>query len=76
MSSSDDCTRTDRPMCPLAGRVPMGWERKVEEGSLCYIRQPLIPPHLPPRPPLTPHAPQPQQHHADLAGADLRLSPG
>ncbi|XP_040984799.1 methyl-CpG-binding domain protein 6 isoform X2 [Aquila chrysaetos chrysaetos] len=37
MSSSDDCTRTDRPTCPLAGPVPVGWERKVEEGSVCYI---------------------------------------
>ncbi|KAM6231252.1 methyl-CpG-binding domain protein 6 [Spheniscus humboldti] len=37
MSSSDDCTGTDRPACPLAGPVPVGWERKVEEGSVCYI---------------------------------------
>ncbi|XP_052665358.1 methyl-CpG-binding domain protein 6 [Harpia harpyja] len=37
MSSSDDCTRTDRPTCPLAGPVPVGWECKVEEGSVCYI---------------------------------------
>ncbi|XP_064330650.1 methyl-CpG-binding domain protein 6 isoform X3 [Phalacrocorax carbo] len=37
MSSSDDCTRREQPTCPLAGPVPVGWERKVEEGSVCYI---------------------------------------
>ncbi|XP_059688627.1 methyl-CpG-binding domain protein 6 [Gavia stellata] len=37
MSSGDDCTGTDRPTCPSAGPVPVGWERKVEEGSVCYI---------------------------------------
>ncbi|KAM6188962.1 methyl-CpG-binding domain protein 6 [Sarcoramphus papa] len=37
MSSGDDCTRTDRPACPSAMPVPAGWERKVEEGSVCYI---------------------------------------
>ncbi|XP_009470681.1 PREDICTED: methyl-CpG-binding domain protein 6 [Nipponia nippon] len=35
MSSGDDCTGTEQPACPSA--VPMGWERKVEEGSVCYI---------------------------------------
>ncbi|XP_064330657.1 methyl-CpG-binding domain protein 6 isoform X9 [Phalacrocorax carbo] len=42
MSSSDDCTRREQPTCPLAGPVPVGWERKVEEGSVCYIRVPLV----------------------------------
>ncbi|XP_054662862.1 methyl-CpG-binding domain protein 6-like isoform X4 [Grus americana] len=37
MSSSDDSTGTEQPMCPSAGPVPVGWERKVEEGSVCYI---------------------------------------
>ncbi|XP_009708543.1 PREDICTED: methyl-CpG-binding domain protein 6, partial [Cariama cristata] len=37
MSSGDDCTGTARPACPSAGHVPVGWERKVEEGSVCYI---------------------------------------
>lgn len=38
MSSGDDCAGTDRPACLSAGPVPVGWERKVEEGSVCYIR--------------------------------------
>ncbi|XP_074931706.1 uncharacterized protein LOC142048571 [Phalacrocorax aristotelis] len=42
MSSGDDCTRREQPTCPLAGPVPVGWERKVEEGSVCYIRVPLV----------------------------------
>ncbi|XP_054658822.1 methyl-CpG-binding domain protein 6-like isoform X2 [Grus americana] len=37
MSSSDDSTGTEQPMCPSAGPVPVGWELKVEEGSMCYI---------------------------------------
>ncbi|KAM6364844.1 methyl-CpG-binding domain protein 6 isoform 2-T3 [Pluvialis apricaria] len=38
MNSGDDGTRTDQPTSPqLAGPVPVGWERKVEEGSVCYI---------------------------------------
>ncbi|KAM9264995.1 methyl-CpG-binding domain protein 6 [Morus bassanus] len=37
MSSSDDCTGTDQPARPSAGPVPVGWERKVEDGSVCYI---------------------------------------
>ncbi|XP_009889991.1 PREDICTED: methyl-CpG-binding domain protein 6 [Charadrius vociferus] len=38
MSSGNDGTGTDRPTSPpLAGPVPVGWERKVEEGSVCYI---------------------------------------
>ncbi|CAM9938652.1 unnamed protein product [Bubo scandiacus] len=37
MSSGDDRASTDHPVCPSAGPVPVGWERKVEEGSVCYI---------------------------------------
>ncbi|KAM6330595.1 methyl-CpG-binding domain protein 6 isoform 2-T3 [Alca torda] len=37
MSSGDGGTRTDRPASPPAGPVPVGWQRKVEEGSVCYI---------------------------------------
>ncbi|XP_074421229.1 methyl-CpG-binding domain protein 6 isoform X1 [Larus michahellis] len=37
MSSGDGGTRTDRPASPSAGPVPVGWQRKVEEGSVCYI---------------------------------------
>ncbi|XP_068777318.1 methyl-CpG-binding domain protein 6 [Struthio camelus] len=37
MNSSDERAGADRPACPPAGPVPVGWERKVEEGSVCYI---------------------------------------
>ncbi|XP_074989739.1 methyl-CpG-binding domain protein 6 [Calonectris borealis] len=37
MSNGDECARTDRPACLSAGPVPMGWQRKVEEGCVRYI---------------------------------------
>ncbi|XP_062453087.1 methyl-CpG-binding domain protein 6 [Rhea pennata] len=37
MNSSDERAGADRPTCPPAGPVPVGWERKVQEGSVCYI---------------------------------------
>ncbi|XP_074785839.1 methyl-CpG-binding domain protein 6 [Athene noctua] len=37
MSSGDDGASIEHPVCPAAGPVPVGWERKVEEGSVCYI---------------------------------------
>ncbi|XP_064354756.1 methyl-CpG-binding domain protein 6 [Dromaius novaehollandiae] len=37
MNSSDERAGADRPACPPAGPVPVGWERKVEEGCVRYI---------------------------------------
>ncbi|XP_074021109.1 methyl-CpG-binding domain protein 6 [Numenius arquata] len=37
MSSRHGGTRTDQPSSLSAGPVPVGWQRKVEEGSVCYI---------------------------------------
>ncbi|PKU34127.1 methyl- -binding domain protein 6 [Limosa lapponica baueri] len=37
MSSRHGGTRTDQPASVSAGPVPVGWQRKVEEGSVCYI---------------------------------------
>ncbi|XP_014815402.1 PREDICTED: methyl-CpG-binding domain protein 6 [Calidris pugnax] len=37
MSSRHGGTRTEQPASPSAGPVPVGWQRKVEKGSVCYI---------------------------------------
>lgn len=38
MNGGDDSSGVDRGGRPAVVPVPVGWQRKVEEGRVCYIR--------------------------------------
>lgn len=46
MNGGDDCSGVDRGGRPAVTPVPVGWQRRVEEGRVCYIRYSPVPDHV------------------------------